>query len=460
MFVLHSCHAISTSSDRNCYFALGFLPPQSCYPQNRCGLSIVLNRMPLQDSSTLESELQTALHLLKNGDFQVRWDAAKTLPNLGVTAIDPLIELLQEADADWELLWFIARILGNLKHPDAVHALSHLCATTDHTDVAEMAATALAHQGTAAIVSLMHLLEQENTRLLAVQALSQIRHPDVIVPLSQAVHDDNPTVRAAAIESLSHFHEPAVSAILLSSLSDLNPIVRKASIIGLGIQAAQFQQQELVEHLKPYLHDFNLDVCSQTAVSLSRIGTDAAIDALAEVLHAPHTPFPLQIEIVRALSWIGTPTALQPLKHQLRQNEIRQHEIRQHEIRQHEALTAASPSLHHEILAALGRIDFEASKPTAAEILLEQLQSTSPAMQDLRSKQTIALSLGQLGQPTAINPLIQQLADPNISVRLHTIAALKQLNAEQSRNQLQQWLTQPELNDDLRQGIKVALREW
>ncbi|WP_416666074.1 HEAT repeat domain-containing protein [Egbenema bharatensis] len=394
----------------------------------------------------MEFELQSALHLLKNGDFQARWDVAKTFPNLGVTAIDPLIELLQEADADWELLWFIARILGNLKHPDAIHALSHLCATTDHIDVAEMAATALAQQGATAILALTHLLDQEPTRLLAVQALAQIRHPDVMAPLCRAAHDAHPTVRAAAIESLSHFHEPAVSAILLSSLSDANPIVRKASILGLGIQAEQFQQPELVEHLKPYLRDFNLDVCHQTAVSLSRIGTDAAIEALADVLHAPHTPFPLQIEIVRALSWIGTPTALQPLQHQLHQTAA--------------AIPAATSTLHHEILAALGRIESEASRSTATEILLEQLQSNPPAMQDLRSKQTIALSLGQLGQPTAISPLIQQLADPNISVRLHTIAALKQLDAALSLKRLQSLLEQPELDQDLRQGVEVALREW
>lgn len=405
-----------------------------------------------RSSSTpnLKPRLQSAIHTLKLGEFQARWDAAKRLSEYGLEAIPYLLDLLQlelQEDVDWEVLWFVARILGKLEHPQAIEALVQILFHANHSEVAGMAATALAQQGTAAIEPLSQLLEQESARLLAVQALTQIRHPDVVAPLSQTVDDPDPHIRAAAIEALSHFYEPAISTILLTALSDIHPIVRKASITGLGMQAEQLHKSELVEHLKPYLRDFNLEVCCQTAMTLGRVATDTAIEALSEILHSPHTPFPLQTEVVRALSWIGTPYAIEQLQTCL------------HTMNNEEP-AETSLALRHEIFSTLGRIEATPSKPKAAEVLLEQLKSVPSPTQDLRSKQMIALSLGQLGQLEAIDPLIQLLADPNVSIRLHTIAALKQLNADIARDRLQQFSEQPHLDGSLRQGVEVALREW
>ncbi|MBC6435781.1 HEAT repeat domain-containing protein, partial [Nostoc sp. HG1] len=73
----------------------------------------------------------------------------------------------------------------------------------------------------------------------------------------------------------------------------------------------------------------------------------------------------------------------------------------------------------------------------AAEILLQILRSQHPATEIVSVKSAIALSLGQLGKMQAIEPLISLLADSNASVRLHAIAALKNLDREAAHQQLQ-----------------------
>lgn len=69
---------------------------------------------------------------------------------------------------------------------------------------------------------------------------------------------------------------------------------------------------------------------------------------------------------------------------------------------------------------------------------MELLQSNHPVIQEPRVRQAIALSLGQLGDMQAIEPLIQMLAEANTGVRLHAITALKQLAPEMVQQQLEQ----------------------
>lgn len=64
------------------------------------------------------------------GDFQQRWDIAKVLINLGTVVINPLIDILEEDDAEDELRWFAAKILGELQHPEAIMPLVELLKIT------------------------------------------------------------------------------------------------------------------------------------------------------------------------------------------------------------------------------------------------------------------------------------------------------------------------------------------
>ncbi|MEH2307712.1 HEAT repeat domain-containing protein [Nostoc sp.] len=383
--------------------------------------------------------LTLAISMLEMGDFQQRWEITKVLTHLGNIAIPPLIDILEDEDAEEELRWYAARTLGEFQHPEAIASLVELLKTDEDEELKAIAATALGQMGTVAITSLTELLLEEDTRLLAVRSLSCIPQTETIAPLLSVVQDPQATIRTAAIEALSSFHNERIPPILLNALDDIAATVRRAAVLGLGFRPDLRQALDLVTRLQPKLYDFNLDVCCAAAVSLSRMGCNHAAKHLFDLLISPQTPTKLQLETIRALSWVGTPSSLEYL--QTAFNQI------------------TSETLWQEIVTVLGRVQ-KPQTTQAAEILLQILRSQHPATEIVNIKSAIALSLGQLGEIQAIEPLISLLADSNVSVRLHAIAALKNLDGEVAHQKLQQLANNAALTPDLQQGIAIALAEW
>lgn len=422
----------------------------------------------MSNFSKTQTDLTEALTQLKSGDFQNRWDIAKLILSFGEEAIAPLIRLLElelvesEATDDWELLWFIARMLGNWNHADAIAALVRLIRTTHYEEVAGMAATALASLGPSAIPPLCQLLNEPTTYRLAVEALAQIHHPDIVPPLLAAMQDASPTLRTAAIEAIGHFQQAQISETLLQALQDPASSVRRAAVVALGLQADLHDPSQLVAQLQPLLWDINIEVCQQTAVALSRIKTQEATASLFEVLCSPAAALALKVEIARALTWIETPVALDSLQEFLAI------------VAQMQATPQADQFLEHsknvsfqqillvcqEVVVALGRVESEVAKKKATDLLIKLLQTEHPITQEEPGKQAIALSLGQLKQSQALQPLVHLLADDSARVRFHVIAALKQLESQGAYQTLQTLATHTELNKALKQGIAIALQEW
>lgn len=75
-------------------------------------------------------------------------DAVKIISAWGDEAIALLLPLLQTDD--YELQWFIVRILGNLQNPTTIPTLVELI-KSNHADVAGMAAGVLSSFGEMAI---------------------------------------------------------------------------------------------------------------------------------------------------------------------------------------------------------------------------------------------------------------------------------------------------------------------
>jgi HEAT repeat protein len=383
--------------------------------------------------------LTLAISMLEMGDFQQRWEITKVLTNLGNIAIPPLIKILEDEDAEEELRWYAARTLGEFQHPEAIAPLVELLKTDEDEELKAIAATALGQMGTVAIAALSELLLNEDTRLLAVRSLSCIPQTETITPLLSVVQNSQATIRTAAIEALSSFHDERIPPILLNALNDIAATVRRAAVLGLGFRPDLREALDLVTRLQPKLYDFNLDVCCAAATSLSRMGSDDAAKHLFNLLISPQTPTKLQLETIRALSWVGTPSSLEYL--QTAFNQIN------------------SETLGQEIVTVLGRVQ-KPQTTQAAEILLQILRLQHPATEIANVKSAIALSLGQLGEIQAIEPLISLLADSNASVRLHAIAALKNLDGEVAHQKLQQLANNAALTPDLQQGIAIALAEW
>ncbi|AFZ25757.1 HEAT repeat-containing protein [Cylindrospermum stagnale PCC 7417] len=383
--------------------------------------------------------LKLTLSILEMGNFQQRWDIAHVLGWLGNIAIPSLIDILEDEDAEEELRWYAVRHLGKSQHPDAIASLVQLIKTNQNDELKLMAAVALGRMGNIALAPVCQLLEHEDTRLLAVLALSYNRRTETITPLLSVVDDPQAEIRTAAIEALSSFHDRRVPPVLLTAVDDVAATVRRVAVSGLGFRPDLREALDLVGRLQPRLYDAELLVRSTAVLSMYRMGCDQAAKELFLLLTSPHTPISLQLEIIRALSWLGTNSSLEYLQQAL--------------------LQSSSQTLWQEIVTVLGRVRQPQLTTIAAEILLDMLQALHPATEIAAFKCAIALSLGQLGKMQAIEPLILLLADTDSSVRLHAIAALKNLAPEVAHQRLQQLANSP-IQPDLQQGIAIALAEW
>lgn len=397
------------------------------------------------NQSNLEKVLNLALDVLESGDFQERWEVAKIFPSLADIFLSqgdiqkvlvPLIEILQDEEAELEVRWFAGRILGGFNHPTAIAALVDLLKTAEDQELAAMSAAALSSLGESALQALSSLLAEPQTRLLATTSLSQIRHPGIIDPLLSVINDPQVLVRSTAIEALSSFHDPRIIPVLVKALNDHAAVVRKEAVIGLGLRGDLREELDLLNHLKPLLYDFNREVCRQAAIALSRLGTDQAADALFNVLKSPATPVPLRIDFIRALAWVGTSKALDYL--QLSLGDI-------------------STECVTEIVRVLGSLDKPSLKSKATQILVDFLNWNTPQKVDI-VKQSVAQALGQLGDVSAIDGLIGLLADQSAIVRFHAIAALK--NFPSAHHKLEQLASDEELEAEFKEGIAIALAEW
>jgi HEAT repeat protein len=423
--------------------------------QNWSELVQFLQQLPLKghqplETQNLEKAVSLAIEALEWGDFQDRWEVAKVLPNLGNCAIAPLISVLENEDADTEQRWFAARIVGKFvkpsypegNRPEVIEALAKLVKNSDE-ELSQIAAETLGNLGPIAVASLANLLLLEDSRQFATQALAQIHCSESITPLLSVVRDSQVGVRFAAIEALSNFHDSRIPPILVAALKDPATAVRKEAVRALGVRAYLDEEFDLVNLLKPLLWDIRLEVCQSAAIAIGRLKTDAAAAVLFELLRSTTTPVELQIETIRALSWMETATALEYLEKVLI---VSNYNI--------------NPTVCQEIVTILGRWSNPELKSNVAKILINFIESNHPAAQDAAIKQSLALALGQLGDMRALDVLIQLLANPDNSVMLHSLSALKQLGAGEVKQKLENLLKQDNLELGLREGIAIALQEW
>ncbi len=350
-----------------------------------------------------------ALAVLLQGDFQERWEVAKIFPLLGIKIVKPLIIILEDDRVEVEVRWFICRILGKFKDKEIIIALIKLFQQTE-AELISIASQTLIEIGTAAIDALAELLPQSEYRLLAVRSLACIRRPEIITPLISIVDDPQAEIRTIVIEALGSFHHDRIPPLLIAALQDTAASVRKEAAIALGFRQDLCIKLDIVTHLQSLLYDLDLEVCRQAAIALSRMKTQSAVTALFKILQSTNTPVNLKLDLVRALGWSELELAIDYLK---------------------QTLVIASPPVSQEIIAVLGRISSSQLKTQATNILIDFWRSKTGQASPPQIKQTLALSLGQLSNPEA-KPYLEELAaDDNRVVRLHAIAALKKLSANQ-----------------------------
>jgi HEAT repeat protein len=366
----------------------------------------LLNQKDAVESIINDEIRDLALEALQKCDFQQRWEIAKLFPKIGQSAIAPLIALLESEEQDGEMRWFLARILSQFDDRACILALSQLLQRSEEEELSQMAAAALANIGSSAISSLGQLLSDSNTRFLAVQALSQIRRPEIIEPLLTVVKDESSAIRSIAIEALSSFHHPQITAIILDALQDPAIDVRREAIKASSYLGPNYPQADLVNHLQPLLFDVHLEICQETAIALGRIGTVTSAKALNPLLESSLTPDSLKLTVVRALGWIEDQEALNYLE---------------------KALYSENILICREIIAILGWQTSQKLRRQAGAILGNFYHSRPAILTHTGVKQSLAIALGELDRDNK-SILLTLAADGEAIVRLHALSALKKLD--------------------------------
>jgi HEAT repeat protein len=383
-------------------------------------------------------EIAAALDALRTGDFQSRWDAAKQLEASGEAILSPLLTLLQESNADVEIQWFGAKILGSLGHPDAICALGQLLEQSDDEDVRSIAAQGLAELGPDAIDCLASYLKDPQRQMVVLRALTKIHRPEVVPLLLELAQAESAEARSLVFEALDQFIDPRIMKALLIGLTDRSPDVRKTAIASLAVRTQEYPPEDLVGHLIHCLEDTELSVVAQAAKALGRLGTDRGAIALIQKSGEPNLDPLLQKTFIQSLGWINSAVAQEGLI----------------EIWEKLALKIPLPeSLLQEILNSV--ISCAGSAEWVLGLVRLPLLQQSPT---LRAR--AMLTLGRIGSTALLPVLTERLEDPDYMVRLHVVAALKQVDPNLAHAAIEQRLRDEDVSPQLAQGLVIALREW
>lgn len=403
------------------------------------------------ERSTQQLLVNLALGCLSNGHFQTRWDISKVIPQLGAIALPALLPIVHTIDfdeEDWEYLWFAARLVGEFDHPDAIATLLTLL-QSETPELVKVASDALANRGAVIVADVANLLSCPSARLGIAQTLAKIDHPSIIEPLLVLVDDGVAEVRAIALEALMRYADERIVSSLIRSLADPSARVRQAAVTGLGLQAQQVSSQDIVPLLEPLLLDFNGQVGRQAAIALGRLRTIEGLNALDRAWRSPYISEPLRHEMVQVMGRGQQEDALLMLQRYLEE-----------QLGTTDVHAAPTQRLCHTIIATLGRVESPMLQSTATQILIESLHGQPSISQLPQLRQAIAFSLGQIGNAQAIEALIQLLADEDTGVRLHAIAALKQIDPTNTLKRLEDLSQDRSISPTLQQGTAFALAEW
>lgn len=121
--------------------------------------------------------------------------------------------------------------------------------------------------------------EEVGQRMLAVQLLGDLRQPNAALPLSRMVDDPKDPLRMPAAIAVAQIGDPRGSAPLIRVTEDSNPAMRELAAWALGAIGGPSAAEQLAKILAEG-QSWREQVMA--AISLGRIGSAAAVDALLE----------------------------------------------------------------------------------------------------------------------------------------------------------------------------------
>lgn len=146
-------------------------------------------------------------------------DLLSAIEKMGTTAVDPLIEALQ--DKEGTVRKFAAVLLGKLRDPRAIEPLAMTLYNLHH-EVGKVSAEALAHFGAPAVDVLIEALSHPEMwiRIHSIDALSRIKDARITPILLQMLNDPEREVKKQVIESLRELKDPRAASALQEIVSN------------------------------------------------------------------------------------------------------------------------------------------------------------------------------------------------------------------------------------------------
>ncbi|MYF98714.1 HEAT repeat domain-containing protein [Candidatus Poribacteria bacterium] len=122
-------------------------------------------------------------------------------------------------------------------------------------------------------------------RAYAAEGLGGVGDVHAVMPLIEALSDNNTTVRRFAISALGRLRDSRAIEVLIPFLHDEEPDMRYATVVALGelgLTKGRLANPpvQVIEALISSVADSDRSVCSAAVVALGRIGNPQAISAL------------------------------------------------------------------------------------------------------------------------------------------------------------------------------------
>jgi len=362
---------------------------------------------------------------LEDQRASVRETAARSLGETKLpSAFEPLVKRLTHESA--EMRAAVVHGLGILGDRRAILPLVTLASEDPQFNI--RATDALVRIGPAAIPFLIEIAEdaEPGHMLIAILALGRLKDARALEVLATKTSHQMATIRSHAIEAIGQLGESKGVRYLVKGLTDENIGVRIQSAIALRkmgdkraadslVQALNDPDEDVVEHVLgalgacgeksvvphvlPLLESANDEICIAAAEALGRLGDEGAVPRLCELLakFAEAENKAVRLKVLDALRRLKHPEAVPYMV---------------------DLLADPLPEIRERAVDVLGQIG-DQSAVVDLENLLKEDRSEPVRI-------ACAKALGEIGDPESLTALEEALTD-TVQVRLKAVISLGQL---------------------------------
>jgi len=433
------------------------------------------------ENAQMRRSVVTALKQLAGMDFlimalcheeaQVRRGVALSLGVLeDEQAVEPLLKALD--DTDTKVRWAAMQALGFLWKFSLLEQLG-----SERVKLRRKAASLLGQQrDMRAVEPLVATLQDEDfkVRQSAASALGQLGDARAVTSLLERLQDESSEMRRSVVCVLGQLKDVRAVEPLLLTLRDDNAEVRQGAANALG----QLRDIRAVKPLLEILRDTNSEVRGSAASALGQLGALEAVEPLIERLQDENAE--VRCSAANALGELGDERAVEPLLRLLSDQDTEMQRRASIALKQLSGAERLLVALRHEeakirqgAAISLGDVgDERAVEPLLQAVhdkdsrvrwaamqalgflwkfsLLEQLGSES-----VQLRQKAASVLGQQRDMRAVEPLVATLQDEDFKVRQSAASALGQLGDTRAVNPLLERLQDE--SSEMRRSVVCAL---